>query len=90
MLRSRTRLKQIAAAMSGELRVGQRLLCETVFPGSELGKLGAGFNLSDSPNKCKSQRNVGTYEGVALLILGGTGSGEGWLLPDFHRRCSAW
>ena len=55
-----------------------------------MGKLGAGFNLSDSPNKCELQHDVGTYEGVALLILGGTGSGEGWLLPDFHHRCSVW
>lgn len=60
------------------------------FPGSEMGKLGAGFNLSGSPNKCKSQPSVQAWEGVALLILGGIGSREGWLLPDFHHRCSAW
>lgn len=55
-----------------------------------MGKLRAGFNLSGSPNKCKLQQNMGTYKGVALLMLGGTGSGEGWLLPDFLQRCSPW
>lgn len=88
--RSRKHLEQKAAVMHGGLKVGQRLLCWTLFPGSEMGKLGAGFNLSDSPDKCKLRHYMGTYEGVAVLILGGTGSGDGWLLSDFHHRCSAW
>lgn len=51
-----------------ELRAGQRLHCLTVFPGSEVEKLGAGFKCSDSPNKFKLKHNVGTYEGVGNVL----------------------
>lgn len=93
--KSRKHLEQIAAVVSGELRVGQGLLWErgSDFPGSELRKLGAGFRLSGSPNKCKLQPSVRAYEGTELLCLYLEVldiAREGWLLPDFHHRCSAW
>lgn len=53
-----------------------------------MGELGAGFNLSALQTNANCS-TTGTYEGVALLLLGGTGSGEGWLLPDFHPSRSA-
>lgn len=60
--RSKKFSEQIAAGMERvEGRAEAALL--DFFPGAEMGKLGAGFNLPDSPNRCKSQHNCGNMWG---------------------------
>lgn len=92
MSKSRKDLEQRAAVVPGELRVGQSLLSERetseVF--QEARWRSWGLDLTSQALQTNANRNPACEHGRALLILGGIGSSEGWLLPDFHHRCSAW